>query len=479
MHLSIPLTLLITTFTSVHARFAPTLPRDLTITQPAPDLSQRQDFPGFEAQLITIAAAIAGGLGYPLVTALVLGFDGIGMANAFSVPIPRDIKLVEPATELEERQEQCEFDGARVKRQGWAPQVCNSALSILPSTQLISIAAAIAGGLGYPLVTALVLGFEGLGMVNAQNEDLVAHALASQELVERQAGFPWIMHSSSSALTPSAQLAGMAAVVSGGLISPLVTALVLGFSGLAMVTAHNENEATHKPASQELAERQAPGTFWFSAAPSIAPSLKHAGIAAVVAGALASPFITALALIFSGMGTVTASPLPEAKEENQDINLDLSRALPVHNGVNVFGFGDIPAVDGASTASPNFSLHIQLAALAAIIAGGLVSPYISALAVGFWVLGMAKAQEVGMDYNPVSLSQSLDGAANVAARVTGRLISPLITVAVLGFQGLGGVSAYPAPVNIGIVNEKRDMVVVEGIDERGLGRLDWRLFESI
>jgi hypothetical protein len=353
MHLSIPLTLLVTTFTSVHTRFAPTLPRDLTLAQPAPDLSQHQVFPGFEAQLITIAAAIA-------------------------------------------------------------------------------------GGLGYPLVTALLLGFEGLRMANAQNEDLVAHAPASQELVERQAGFPWIMHSSSSALTPSAQLAGMAALISGGFISPLVTALILGFSGLAIVSAHNENEATHQLASQELAERQAPGTFWFSAAPSIAPSLKHAGIAAVVAGALASPFITALALIFSGMGMVTASPLPEANEEKQDINID----LPVRNGVkSVFGFGDRPAVDGASTASPNFSLHIQLAALVAIVAGGLVSPYISALAVGFWVLGMARAQEVGVDTNPVSISQSLDGAATGAARVTGRLISPLITVIVPGFQGLGGVNA--------------------------------------
>jgi hypothetical protein len=476
MHLSIPLAFLITTLTSVHAHFPPTLPRDLAITQPAPDLSQHQGFPGFEAQLITIAAAIAGSLGYPLVTALVLGFDGIGMANAFSVPIPRDIKPAEPALELEKRQEQCEFDGARVKRQGWAPQVCNSALSIFPSTQLITIAAAIAGGLGYPLATALILGFQGLGMVNAQNEDLVAHALASQELVERQAGFPWIMHSSSSSLTPSAQLAGMAAFLSGCLISPLITALILAFSGLAIVSAHNANEATHIPAPQELAERQAPGTFWFSAAPSIAPSLKNAGIAAVVAGSLASPFITALALIFSGMGTVTANPLPESKEANQDINLD----LPVRKGVkSVFGFGDRQAVEGTSAASPNFSLHIQLAALAAIVAGGLVSPYISALAVGFWVLGMAMAEEVGMDYNPVFLSQSLEGAATVAALVTGRLISPLNTVAVLGFQGLGGVSAYPALANIESVNEKRDTVVVEGIDQRGLVGLDWPLLESI
>jgi hypothetical protein len=442
MHLSIPLAFLITTLTSVHAHFPPTLPRDLAITQPAPDLSQHQGFPGFEAQLITIAAAIAGSLSYPLVTALVLGFDGIGMANAISVPIPRDIKPAEPALELEKRQEQCEFDGARVKRQGWAPQVCNSALSIFPSTQLITIAAAIAGGLGYPLVTALVLGFEGLGMVNAQNEDLIAHALASQELVERQAGFPWIMHSSSSSLTPSIHLAGTAALISGGLVSPLVTALVLGFSGLAIVSAHNANEATHIPASQELAERQAPGTFWFSAAPSIAPSLKHAGIAAVVAAALASPLITALALLFSGTAIVNANPLPESNEENQDINLD----LPVRKGVkSVFGFGDRQAVEGTSAASPNFSLHIQLAALAAIVAGGLVSPYISALAVGFWVLGMARAQEVGMDSNPVSLSQSLD----VAARVTGRLISPLITVVVLGFESLGGSMHTLPPLTLG------------------------------
>jgi hypothetical protein len=478
MHLSIPLAFLITTLTSVHAHFPPTLPRDLAITQPAPDLSQHQGFPGFEAQLITIAAAIAGSLSYPLVTALVLGFDGIGMANAFSVPIPRDIKPAEPALELEKRQEQCEFDGARVKRQGWAPQVCNSALSIFPSTQLITIAAAIAGGLGYPLATALILGFQGLGMVNAQNEDLVAHALASQELVERQAGFPWIMHSSSSSLTPSTQLAGMAAFLSGCLISPLITALILAFSGLAIVSAHDENEATHKLASQELAERQAPGTFWFSAAPSIAPSLKHAGIAAVVAGALASQSITALALIFSGTGKVTASPLPESHEANQHINIDLPRDLPVRNGVkSVFGFGARQAVDGTSAASPNFSLHIQLAALAAIVAGGLVSPYISALAVGFWVLGMARAQEVVMDYNPVSISQSRD----VAARVTGRLISRLVTGAVLGFHGLGGVNAYPALADIGSVkeNEKRDTVVVEGIDQRGLVGLDWPLLESI
>jgi NADPH-dependent curcumin reductase CurA len=82
-----------------------------------------------------------------------------------------------------------------------------------------------------------------------------------------------------------------------------------------------------------------------------------------------------------------------------------------------------------------------------------------------------------MDYNPVSISQSRD----VAARVTGRLISRLVTGAVLGFHGLGGVNAYPALADIGSVkeNEKRDTVVVEGIDGRGLVGLDWPLLESI